>query len=124
MLQREVPLKEESDQAVERALHFIEENFHRPDLQLREVAAAAHVSPSHLAYLLRTRVGVRYVRYMTLLRMKEGKRLLAETDLKVAAIAGRAGYADPGYFYRVFRREVGVTPSQYRRLATGGPRSE
>jgi two-component system response regulator YesN len=40
---------------------------------------------------------------------------LAETDLKVAAIAGRAGYADPGYFYRVFRREVGVTPSQYRR---------
>jgi two-component system response regulator YesN len=79
------------------------------------VAEAVHVSPSHLAHLLRTHVGASYVKYMTLLRMEEGKRLLAETDLKVAAIAGRAGYDDPAYFYRVFRREVGVTPSQYRR---------
>ncbi len=116
-MQQEVALREQSDQVVERALHFMDENFHQPDLQLKEVAAAVHVSPSHLAHLLRMRVGVKYVRYMTLLRMEEGKRLLVETDLKVAAIAGRAGYADPGYFYRVFRREVGVTPSQYRRRA-------
>jgi two-component system response regulator YesN len=116
-LQQEVSLKEPSEQVVQRALHFMDENFHRPDLQLKEVAAAAHVSPSHLAHLLRTHVGASYVKYMTLLRMEEGKRLLAETDLKVAAIAGRAGYDDPAYFYRVFRREVGVTPTQYRRRA-------
>jgi two-component system response regulator YesN len=116
-LQQEVSFKEPSDQVVERALHFMDENFHRPELQLKEVAAAAHVSPSHLAHLLRTQVGASYVKYMTLLRMEEGKRLLAETDLKVAAIAGLAGYDDPAYFYRVFRREVGVTPSQYRRRA-------
>jgi two-component system response regulator YesN len=114
-LQEEVSLKAPRDQVVERALHFMDENFHRPDLQLKEVAAAAHVSPSHLAHLLRTQVGASYVKYMTLLRMEEGKRLLTETDLKVAVIAGRAGYDDPAYFYRVFRREVGVTPAQYRR---------
>jgi two-component system response regulator YesN len=116
-LQHEVSLKEPSDRVVERALQFMDENFGRPDLQLKEVAAAAHVSPSHLAHLLRIHVGASYVKYMTLLRMEEGKRLLAETDLKVAAIAGRAGYDDPAYFYRVFRREVGVTPAQYRRRA-------
>jgi two-component system response regulator YesN len=114
-LQEEVSLKAPRDQVVERALRFMDENFHRPELQLKEVAAAAHVSPSHLAHLLRTHVGASYVKYMTLLRMEEGKRLLAETDLKVAVIAGRAGYDDPAYFYRVFRREVGVTPAQYRR---------
>jgi AraC-like DNA-binding protein len=116
-LQQEVSFKEPTDQVVERALHFMDENFGRSDLQLKEVAAASHVSPSHLAHLLRTQVGASYVKYMTLLRMEEGKRLLAETDLKVAAIASRAGYDDPAYFYRVFRREVGVTPSQYRRRA-------
>jgi two-component system response regulator YesN len=114
-LQHEVSFKEPGDQVVERALQFMDENFGRPDLQLKEVAAAVHVSPSHLAHLLRTHVGASYVKYMTLLRMEEGKRLLAETDLKVAAIAVQAGYDDPAYFYRVFRREVGVTPSQYRR---------
>jgi len=116
-LRQEISFKEQSDQAVERALHFMDENFHRADLQLKEVAAAAHVSPSHLAHLLRTHVGASYVKYMTLLRMEEGKRLLAETDVKVAAIAARVGYDDPAYFYRVFRREVGVTPAQYRRRA-------
>ena len=116
-LQEEVSLKAPRDQVVERALRFMDENFHRPELQLKEVAEAAHVSPSHLAHLLRTHVGASYVKYMTLLRMEEGKRLLAETDLKVAVIAGRAGYDDPAYFYRVFRREVGVTPAQYRRRA-------
>jgi two-component system response regulator YesN len=114
-LQHEVSFKEPGDQVVERALQFMDDNFGRPDLQLKEVAAAVHVSPSHLAHLLRTHVGASYVKYMTLLRMEEGKRLLVETDLKVAAIAVRAGYDDPAYFYRVFRREVGVTPSQYRR---------
>jgi AraC-like DNA-binding protein len=114
-LQHEVAFRESVDQVVERALQFMDENFSRPDLQLKGVAEAVHVSPSHLAHLLRTHVGASYVKYMTLLRMEEGKRLLAETDLKVAAIAGRAGYDDPAYFYRVFRREVGVTPSQYRR---------
>jgi len=116
-LQQEISFREQSDQAVEHALHFMDENFHRADLQLKEVAAAAHVSPSHLAHLLRTHVGASYVKYMTLLRMEEGKRLLAETDVKVAVIAGRVGYDDPAYFYRVFRREVGVTPAQYRRRA-------
>jgi two-component system response regulator YesN len=115
MLQQKVPPKEQSDRVVERALAFMHENFQRPDLQLKEVAAAVHVSSSHLAHLLRTHVGVRYVKYMTLLRIGEAKRLLVKTDLRVAAIANRVGYPDPGYFYRVFRREEGVTPSEYRR---------
>jgi two-component system, response regulator YesN len=116
-LQQEISFRDQSDQVAERALHFMDENFHRPDLQLKEVAAAVHVSPSHLAHLMRTHIGASYVKYMTLLRMEEAKRLLAETDLKVAVVAVRAGYDDPAYFYRVFRREVGVTPAHYRRRA-------
>jgi two-component system, response regulator YesN len=116
-LHHEISFKDQSDQVAERALHFMDENFHRPDLQLKEVAAAVHVSPSHLAHLMRTHIGASYVKYMTLLRMEEAKRLLTETDLKVAVIAVRAGYDDPAYFYRVFRREVGVTPAHYRRRA-------
>ena len=105
------------DHIVERAVQFLMENFRRPDLQLKDVASVANVSASHLAHLLRTQVGASFVRYLTALRMEEAKRLLAETDLKVATVAGQAGYDDPTYFYRVFRRETGMTPIVYRRRA-------
>jgi len=105
------------DHIVERAVQFLMENFRRPDLQLKDVASVANVSASHLAHLLRTHVGASFVRYLTALRMEEAKRLLAETDLKVATVAGQAGYDDPTYFYRVFRRETGMTPIVYRRRA-------
>ncbi len=110
----EIASGEKVDHLVERALRFMDENYHRPDLLLKHVAAAVHVSPSHLAHVLRTRVGTSYVKYLTLLRIEEAKRLLAETDLTIAAIAAQAGYDDPAYFHRVFRRETGMTPSQYR----------
>jgi len=105
------------DHIVERAVQFLMENFRRPDLQLKDVASVANVSASHLAHLLRTHVGASFVRYLTALRMEEAKRLLTETDLKVATVAGQAGYDDPTYFYRVFRRETGMTPIVYRRRA-------
>jgi len=109
------------DHIVERAVQFLMENFRRPDLQLKDVASVANVSASHLAHLLRTQVGASFVRYLTALRMEEAKRLLAETDLKVATVAGQAGYDDPTYFYRVFRRETGMTPIVYRRRARVSP---
>jgi two-component system response regulator YesN len=105
----------QSDQVVKRALYFLGENYHRADLQLKEVAAAVSVSSSHLAHLLRTRTGAGFIRHLTTLRIEAAKHMLANTDLRVADIAVRAGYEGPGYFYRVFRREVGMTPSEYRR---------
>jgi two-component system response regulator YesN len=105
----------QSDQVVERALRFMGENYHRADLQLKEVAAAASVSSSHLAQLLRTRTGAGFIRHLTTLRIEAAKRMLADTDLHVNDIAIRSGYEGSGYFYRVFRREVGMTPSEYRR---------
>jgi AraC family transcriptional activator of pobA len=47
-------------------------------------------------------------------RMAQARRLLVETDLTVGEIASRVGYADPGYFTRLFRRMHGVTPLGWR----------
>ncbi len=53
-------------------------------------------------------------RYVMTLRMREARRLLVETDLTVAEVAVRAGFEDPLYFSRSFRRLTGVPPSHYR----------
>jgi flagellar motor switch protein FliM len=54
-------------------------------------------------------------------RLNTAKDLLATTDLKVAAIARRIGYADPGHFTRLFTRRVGVPPGAFRAGYPPGP---
>ncbi len=53
-------------------------------------------------------------RYVMTLRMRAARRLLVETDLTVAEVAAQAGFEDPLYFSRSFRRLTGVPPSHYR----------
>ncbi|MFC7625788.1 AraC family transcriptional regulator [Microlunatus sp. GCM10028923] len=91
----------------------IEERYAEP-ISLRDVADAVAITPAHLTTVVRRRSGRTVQQWITERRMIEARRLLAETDLTVAAIAGRLGFGDPGYFTRVFRREHGVPPQTWR----------
>ena len=51
--------------------------------------------------------------------MDSAKRLLAATPLPVTAIAQRCGFSDEMYFYKVFKRETGMTPAEYRQDPRG-----
>ncbi|WP_217428281.1 AraC family transcriptional regulator [Microlunatus speluncae] len=95
---------------------LIETRFGEP-ISLRDVAAAVAVTPAHLTTVVRRKSGRTVQQWITERRMIEARRLLAETTLPVAAIAGRAGFTDPGYFSRVFRRDHGVSPHAWRRDA-------
>jgi transcriptional regulator GlxA family with amidase domain len=52
--------------------------------------------------------------YAHALRLEEAKQMLETTDLSVEAIANEAGYEDTSFFFRLFRRNTGLTPAQYR----------
>jgi transcriptional regulator GlxA family with amidase domain len=53
--------------------------------------------------------------YVHALRLEEAKQILETSDLPVEAVALEVGYQDNGFFGRLFRRRVGMTPAQYRR---------
>jgi transcriptional regulator GlxA family with amidase domain len=53
--------------------------------------------------------------YVHALRLEEAKQILETEDLPVEAVALEVGYQDNGFFGRLFRRRVGMTPAQYRR---------
>jgi transcriptional regulator GlxA family with amidase domain len=59
--------------------------------------------------------GMSPIEYVHTLRLEEAKQMLESGDESVEAIANEVGYEDAGYFSRLFRREVGVTPAQYRK---------
>ena len=59
--------------------------------------------------------GMPPLEYVHTLRLEEAKQMLESTDASIEAIASEIGYEDPGFFTRLFRRKVNLTPAQYRR---------
>jgi transcriptional regulator GlxA family with amidase domain len=63
--------------------------------------------------------GMAPLQYVHTLRLEESKHLLEVTDDPVEAVANEVGYEDAGFFARLFRRHVGLTPAHYRRRFGG-----
>lgn len=85
------------------------------DFDLARVAAHAGLSKFHFHRLFKSAVGVSPARYHTNVRLDATKRLLRETKKSVVAVALDVGYSNPSHFAQLFRRETGLSPSDYRR---------
>jgi AraC-like DNA-binding protein len=68
-----------------------------------------------LTACFRKESGVTPIAYLNRYRVKQARQLLTDTDQSITEIALEVGFSDSGYFGRVFRREVGVSPEAYRR---------
>jgi AraC-like DNA-binding protein len=87
-------------------------------ISLRDVAAAVNLSAGHLTTVVRRKTGRTVQEWIAERRMAQARRLLVETDLTVAEIGRRVGYADPVYFSTVLpARPLQHPPS----LAPRGP---
>ncbi|GAA1846200.1 4-hydroxyphenylacetate catabolism regulatory protein HpaA [Pseudonocardia ailaonensis] len=105
--------REQVDPLVSQVFAVIEERF-AEDLSLRDVAAAVGLTAGHLTTVVRRSTGRTVQQWITERRMREARRLLAETSLTVAEVAGKVGYRDPGYFQRRFRAAHGTSPGAWR----------
>ena len=88
--------------------------FQEP-LLLETLAKGLHRDPAHLSRKFRREYGCGFKDYLQHRRMEEARRLLANTDRLVADVAESVGYRDRKFFNRLFLRESGATPSEYRR---------
>jgi AraC family transcriptional regulator len=84
------------------------------DFSLDQLAALAGLSKFHFHRLFKQAVGEAPSHHLLKLRMQEAKRLLRETKRSVVDVALDVGYTNPSHFARFFRRETGLSPSDYR----------
>lgn len=101
------------DPRVQAACQFIANHLDQ-DLSLEQIAKQACLSPSRLAHVFRTHTGVNIVRWREDQRIILAKHMLQGTGTPISSIAARVGYDDQLYFSRVFRKRVGVSPSEFR----------
>lgn len=83
-------------------------------ISIPDLAARAHLSPSHFAAVFKAQVGYSVLQYRTQLRMSRARELLDTTDLTIEAIGRAVGYPDPFYFTRQFTRVTGLAPRTFR----------
>jgi AraC family transcriptional regulator len=85
------------------------------EFNLDRLAAQAGLSKFYFNRLFKSATGMSPSRYHITLRMDVARRLLRETGKSVVTVGLDVGYANPSHFAQLFRRETGLSPSDYRR---------
>src|SRR5919109_1212654 len=105
---------EELNRRLLRARDAMDRAYAEP-LDVRSIAAVAHISPAHFNRCFRTVFGETPHRYLQRRRGEGSMFLLRETDRSVTDVCFDVGFTSLGTFSRTFRKIVGETPSGYRR---------
>lgn len=99
-------------------LQFIEEHYADPELSLESIARLMNLNPVYLTTEFKRLTGCSLMRYIDTLRMEQAKRLLQSTQLTIREIVKEVGYTDVSNFMRKFKKNEGITPTQYRNQTT------
>jgi len=114
---RLVPGDAGGSHAIQLALSYIQQKF-REDLSLQEVADYVHMSKNYFSEQFKRHTGLNFIDFVIRLRIHYAKRLLRTTGLKIYEVAAQSGFNSTKYFLKLFKREVGCTPAEYRERRT------
>ncbi|MDD3141656.1 MAG: response regulator [Lachnospiraceae bacterium] len=96
------------------AKHYIEKNYSSEDISLNRVSASVNISPSHFSTIFAQESGQTFIEFLTTVRMNKAKELLRSSSMKCSEIGYEVGYKDSHYFYYLFKKTQGTTPTDYR----------
>jgi YesN/AraC family two-component response regulator len=98
--------------AIERTIDYMV-NHYNENITLERLAGIAGLSPSHYSRLFKKYAGHSPIDYLLHLRMDRAKELLVLSDYRLKAVAESIGYTDELYFSRMFKKIVGISPSEF-----------
>ena len=90
------------------SMHYME------DISMQDAARAMNYAEAYFCKLFKQCFSCNFTTYLTRLRMEEAKKLLACPTVNIKEIGEAVGYSDSNYFAKVFRRYLGVSPTEYR----------
>lgn len=100
---------------IQEVREYVEQNYWREDFSLQEAADCVNLSMQYMSKLFRKEMGVTFVDYLTSVRIRKSIDLFQNEELKIYEIAERVGYATQHYFSTVFKKNLGVSPAEYRK---------
>lgn len=92
---------------------YIDEHFKEP-ITLDLLAEVVHVNKYHMAHRFTQDYGISPISYLLQLRLQDSCTLLRSTNHSLSQIAHIVGFSSPSYFSQIFRKNMGISPSDYR----------
>jgi YesN/AraC family two-component response regulator len=113
-LEQKRNLGAETQRLVRQAMAYIHEHYFDP-ITRQDIAQHINVSEDYLTYCFRQELGTTPIKYLQRYRINQAKSLLKNSQKTITEIALDVGFSDSGYFSRIFHRETGISPEQFRR---------
>lgn len=99
---------------ISKALFYMKQNLDKK-ISLSDIAFYCEISVSHFCLLFKKQTSYSPIEHLIFLRMQKACNLLEFSSYKIKKIANSVGYDDAYYFSRIFKNEMGKSPSLYRR---------
>ncbi len=103
----------------QRVLNYIDRNV-REGISLEQAAEYANMSSYYFSRFFKKITGVNFITYVTDCKIAVAQEMLIDTDMPVISIAYELSYNEANYLSKVFKRKVGMTPTEYREAHCGG----
>lgn len=104
---------------VQKAAAWIDSHY-AEGLTLASIAERYHVESSYFSKIFRQEMGVNLILYITQKRIEKSKQYIRDSDMGLMEIAFMVGYDDYTYFSRVFKKNEGMSPREYRAASKAG----
>lgn len=95
---------------------FVELHYQDTEFSLQDAADHVNLSVQYLSKMFRKEMGVTFVDYLTSVRIRKSIELLHSDEWKIYEIAEKVGYTTQHYFSNVFKKSLGISPAEYRRM--------
>jgi len=103
----------QNSNVVDKAIHYMNQHVHE-NISLPELSASCNYSTSRFSSLFRDQTGFAPIDYFLHMKIQKATQLLDFTDKPVKQVATELGMDDPYYFSRLFKRIMGVSPTEFR----------
>lgn len=107
--------RNEINRPIKEAQKYINEHY-TSNVSLEEVAGLIGFNPTYFSTLFKKETGMNFLEYVTSVRIKSAKQLLADSKKSTLDISHEVGYNDFKHFTKQFKKVTGLTPSEYRKL--------
>ena len=95
---------------------YLDENIRNPNIKIEDMAEAVNLGRTVFYGKIKSIVGMRPVDFLRNVRIQRAEQLIINSSYPFSQIAYEVGFSDSKYFSTIFKKEVGMTPSDYRKV--------